>query len=100
MAKSFSSLNTKLGLHDFLTFGKYKGCRIDSIRDMDIEYLQYIKHNKIVTFDQSVLDSMANKYAADGVDVRYTSTVYADSFDYINGHDMSLVGYELDDVPF
>ena len=71
MAKSFSSLNTKLGLHDFLTFGKYKGCRIDSIRDMDLEYLQYLKHSKIVTFDQSVLDSMANKYAADGIDVEY-----------------------------
>ena len=71
MAKSFSSLNTKLGLFDFLTFGKYKGCRIDSIRDMDIEYLQYLKHEKIVIFDQSVLDSMANKYAADGIDVEY-----------------------------
>ena len=100
MAKSFSSLKTALGLHDFLTFGKYKACRIDSIRDMDIEYLQYLKHNKIVTFDKSVLESMANKYAADGIDVSYNPIVYADSFDYINGHDMSLVGYELDDIPF
>lgn len=89
MAKQFSSLKTKLGLFDFLTFGKYKGCRIDSIRDMDIEYLQYLKHNKIVTFDQSVIDSMANKYAADGIDVEYDEEVeqeYKEIF--------------FDDVPF
>lgn len=89
MAKQFSNLKSKLGLHDFLTFGKYKGCRIDSIRDMDIEYLQYLKYNKIVTFDQSVLDAMANKYAADGIDVEYDEEAEQDYKEIT-----------FDDVPF
>ena len=95
MAKSFSSVKNKLGLFDFLTFGKYEGCRIDSIRDMDIEYLQYLKHEKIVRFDQSVIDSMANKYAADGVDVQYDEEAeYQQELVYGNNSTM------FDDVPF
>lgn len=75
MAKQFSSLKTKLGLHDFLTFGKYKGCRIDSMIEHDLDYLQYLKHEKIVVLDKSVLDAIDNKYAADGIDVEYDEEV-------------------------
>ena len=97
MAKNFSSLKTKLGLHDFLTFGKYKGCRIDSIRDMDIEYLQYLKHNKIVTLDESVIESMANKYATDGIDVEYDTETELEKTDvYMIRHGVDI----FDDIPF
>lgn len=94
MAKSFSSLKTKLGLHDFLTFGKYKDCRIDSMLDHDLDYLQYLKYKKIVLFDKAVLDAIDNKYAADGIDVEYDEEAeYQQELVYGNSS-------MFDDVPF
>jgi hypothetical protein len=68
MAKSFSSLKTTIGLYDFLTFGKFKGCRVDSLIEEDYDYLQYLKHNKIVVFDLSVLEALEKKFSVDCIE--------------------------------
>lgn len=68
MAKTFSSLKTKVNLYDFLTFGKFKGCRVDSLLADEYEYLQYLKYNKIVTFDTSVLEALEDRLRGAGLD--------------------------------
>lgn len=62
MAKSFSNIRSSLGLLDFLTFGKFKNCRIDSIIEHDYEYLIYLDSKKIVKFDKPVMDALTKKF--------------------------------------
>ena len=46
MAKTFQSLkSTRLGELDFFQFGKYQNCRVDSIVQMDYNYILFL-HNK------------------------------------------------------
>lgn len=90
-------------MYDVLAFGKYVGCRIDSMLQHDLGYLQYLKHNKIVQFDTAVLDAMENAFTLQNAVVA-KKPYYRDSFDVINGQDMAM--YEddhdnwMDDVPF
>lgn len=63
MAKTFTSIKKSLGLLDFIQFGKYKGCRVDSIVDMDDDYLRYMSKAG-VKFDASVLDALSVKFSA------------------------------------
>ena len=35
MAKSFIAIKKGVGLYDIIDFGKYKGCRVDSIVEQD-----------------------------------------------------------------
>lgn len=60
MAKTFSSIKKSLGLLDIIQFGKYKGCRVDSIVDMDDKYISYLQ-TKDVKFDKEVILAISNK---------------------------------------
>lgn len=68
MAKSFTNIRKSLGLLDILSFGKYKGCRVDSIIEQDDDYLRYI-HTVGVKLDQTVLDALAFKFSATSIAV-------------------------------
>ena len=68
MAKSFSNIKKSLGLLDVITFGKYKGCRVDSIIEQDDDYLRYI-HTVGVKLDQTVIDALALKFSATSIAV-------------------------------
>jgi hypothetical protein len=61
MAKSFKSLKKELGLLDFLQFGKYKNCRVDSIVDMDDDYLRFMQ-TQGVRFDKSVIAALSKTF--------------------------------------
>ena len=75
MAKTFSSIKKSLGLLDIIQFGKYKGCRVDSIVDMDDDYLRYMQTQGI-KFDASVIDALTNKFSADSIEVGYDPRDY------------------------
>lgn len=60
MAKSFSNIKKSLGLLDFITFGKYKGCRVDSIVEQDHKYLSYMQTQGI-KFDATVITALISK---------------------------------------
>lgn len=68
MAKSFSNIKKSLGLLDIIQFGKYKGCRVDSLIDHDDDYLRYMQTQGI-KFDKSVMDALTNKFSADSIAV-------------------------------
>jgi len=70
MAKSFAEIKKSLGLLDFIQFGKYRGCRVDSIVAMDDDYLRYMQTQGI-KFDASVMDALTNKFSADSIEVGY-----------------------------
>jgi len=70
MAKSFREVKKSLGLLDFIQFGKYRGCRVDSIVDMDDDYLRYMQ-TQGVKFDASVMDALTNKFSATSIEVGY-----------------------------
>lgn len=60
MAKTFSSIKKSLGLLDVIQFGKYKGCRVDTIVDMDDKYISYLQAQGI-KFDKEVTLAVSNK---------------------------------------
>lgn len=71
MAKLFSNLKTKLGLLDFISIGKYKGCRVDDIIEQDYEYLIYMDKEKILQFTPEVIDKLKNLFSATSIEVDY-----------------------------
>lgn len=111
MAKSFNSVNKGLGLYDILTFGKYKGCRMDSVLENTPEYIIYTKEKFGTLYSKEVLEkvegSMAvkakeremidrrnsNAYKKHGIGALFGS--YADNPDYDFADPL-----ELDDIPF
>lgn len=105
MAKTFTSLRKTSGLLDILTFGKYKGCRIDSIVEMDYEYLIYLHDKKILVLDKSVRDKIDLLFSAESIEVEQpnpkpldcytfmTKSNHYDDVDYDNN-------FSDDDIPF
>lgn len=65
MAKPFANIKSSLGLLDFFTFGKFKGCRIDTLIAEDYEYLMYLQSKSIVKFDAAVMAALTAKFTAD-----------------------------------
>lgn len=59
MAKSFIAIKKGVGLYDIIDFGKYKGCRVDSIVEQDPGYIDYTRINFGTKYDQAVLDKIA-----------------------------------------
>jgi predicted RNA-binding protein with PIN domain len=92
MAISFSKIKSKLGLYDFITFGKYKGCRVDSLIVDNYEYLQYLKYEKIVVFDVSALEALQDQLNAKGIQIVDLNAPTTAS--YITAE------YEEEDIPF
>jgi uncharacterized protein (DUF3820 family) len=70
MAKSFAEIKKSLGLLDFIQFGKYRGCRVDSIVDMDDDYLRYMQKQGI-KFDAEVTALLTKKFLAQSQEVWY-----------------------------
>lgn len=70
MAKSFADVKKSLGLLDFIQFGKYKGCRVDSIVDMDDDYLRYMQTQGI-KFDAEVVALLTKKFLSESQEVGY-----------------------------
>ncbi len=69
MAKSFSNIKKGLGLLDFITIGKYKDCRVDSIIEQDHDYLIYMDKLGALKFMPEVIDKLKNKFSADSIEV-------------------------------
>lgn len=95
MATSFSNIKKALGLLDIIQFGKYKGCRVDSIIDMDDDYLRFMS-TKGVKFDRSVLDALSIKFSATSMEVGYDPREHQEVLDTYD----KFQGITLDDVPF
>jgi len=70
MSKSFLQIRTHLGLKDFFQFGKYRGCRVDSIVDMDDDYLRYMQKQGM-KFDTEVVSALAKKFSPEFDQVGY-----------------------------
>lgn len=70
MSKSFAEIKKSLGLLDFIQFGKYKGCRVDSIVDMDDDYLRYMQKQGI-KFDAEVTALLTKKFLVKSQEVWY-----------------------------
>lgn len=97
MAKSFQNIKKSLGLLDFLQFGKYKGCRVDSIVDMDDDYLRFMQ-TQGVKFDVAVMDALTKKFSVESTEIEYDprdhQEVTQDTYD-------RFIGYKrFDDIPF
>lgn len=63
MAISFQSISKGIGLYDFIQFGKYKGCRADSILAQDPEYITYTKEKFGTLYAQEVLEQVEGSMA-------------------------------------
>lgn len=89
MAKPFLAIKKSLGLLDIIQFGKYKNCRVDSVIDMDDDYLRYMQTQGI-KFDQDVMTALVNKFltAIDAVNAEDDAAYLTDESSY------------LEDVPF
>lgn len=96
MAKTFNNLKTKLGLLDFISIGKYKGCRVDSIIEQDYEYLIYMDKEKILQFAPEVIDKLKNLFSATSIEVEYDEEADAAMLDAYN----NINGNILEDIPF
>ena len=70
MSKSFKEVKKSLGLLDFIQFGKYKGCRVDSIVDMDDDYLRYM-HKTGMKFDAEVISALSKKFSPESDEIGY-----------------------------
>jgi uncharacterized protein (DUF3820 family) len=89
MAKSFTNIKKSLGLLDVIQFGKYKGCRVDSLIDHDDDYLRYMQTQGI-KFDKSVMDALTNKFSATSIAVNKADDESYEEFDR----------YVPEDIPF
>lgn len=58
MSKSFIAIKKAIGLYDILDFGKYKGCRVDSIVEQDPGYLDYTRIHFGMKYTQEVKEKM------------------------------------------
>jgi len=57
MAITFKNIKSlKLGLLDFFQFGKYQNCRVDSIVEMDYNYIMFLHNNNQNMFNSEVVD--------------------------------------------
>jgi len=57
MSKTFQSLkSTRLGMLDFFQFGKYQNCRVDSIVQMDYNYIMFLHNNNKNMFEPQVIE--------------------------------------------
>lgn len=91
MAKTFSNLKQGLGLLDFISIGKYKNCRVDSIVDMDDAYLRYMQQEKVLYFAPEVIKILQEKFNTDFTDEEELTDKY-------NPQDYQELVFE--DVPF
>lgn len=111
MAKSFISIKKATGLYDIIDFGKYKGCRVDSIVEQDPGYLDYARIHFGMRLDQAVIDKMlqvaiskttANEVKAKRFRNAYTKLGIATLFD--DRWNTADYDYDdplmLDDIPF
>ena len=116
MAKSFIAIKKGLGLYDFIQFGKYKGCRVDSILAQDPEYITYTKEKFGTLYSQEVLEQVEGNLAAKAKDLEYKQrrfnkahardgiAVLFPAYDWGQWDDPSILEAEMfpefDDIPF
>lgn len=61
MAKAFKMVvSPQLGLYDMITFGKYQNCRVDSIVEMDYNYILFLNKSNKYLFNSEVLRRCRN----------------------------------------
>ena len=92
MAKSFTNIKKSLGLLDVIQFGKYKGCRVDSLIEHDDDYLRYMQTQGI-KFDAGVMDALTNKFSATSIAVNKADDESYEEFD-------RFVPERFEDMPF
>lgn len=92
MAKTFSSIKKSLSLLDIIQFGKYKGCRVDSIVDMDDDYLRYM-HKTGMKFDAEVIAALSIKFSQESDEIGYDPREHQEIFE-------SYKPISFNDVPF
>ena len=57
MSITFKNIKSpKLELFSFFTFGKYQNCRVDSIVEMDYNYIMFLHNNNQSMFSAEVID--------------------------------------------
>ena len=57
MSITFKNIKSpKLELLSFFTFGKYQNCRVDSIVEMDYNYIMFLHNNNKSMFSAEVID--------------------------------------------
>lgn len=109
MAISFIAISKGLGLYDFIQFGKYKGCRVDSILAQDPEYVSYTKEKFGTLYSQEVLEkiegSMATyakaKELAERMQLQKQLKVFHGKYDYTTReYEFEDYLHPYDDVPF
>jgi len=61
MAKSFLSINARLGLFNFFNFGKYLNCRVDSIIEHDPNYILFLHDKNKNLFEKIVVDTVLDQ---------------------------------------
>jgi uncharacterized protein (DUF3820 family) len=96
MSKSFSNIKKSLGLLDIIQFGKYKGCRVDSLIEHDDDYLRYMQTQGI-KFDAGVMDALMNKFSATSIAVNKADD---DSYEDTYEESDRFVSQRFDDMPF
>ena len=95
MAKSFIAIKKAIGLYDIIDFGKYNGCRVDSIVEQDYLYIEYTRINFDKKYSQEVLDlieavkSRPKKIAHEHEHIEYRNPWVAEDYNI-----------EDDDIPF
>ena len=68
MAKSFNKLKDGLGLLDYITVGKYKNCRVDSIIEEDDAYLRYMDSIGALKFTPEVIEKLKLKFSGESIE--------------------------------
>ncbi len=59
MAKTFSNLkNPKCGMHDIISFGKLKGCRVCDVIEDHYDYLIWAEKQGYIKFQEIVVETI------------------------------------------
>lgn len=99
MSKAFKTLKTKYELTDFITFGKYDGCRVDSVIQTDPGYISWLIAKTTHKFTQPVHDALGQELSR-----RQRERHQAEEEDPYLKDDYACAPYTLsgwdDDIPF
>lgn len=94
MSTPFIAIKKALGLYDIIDFGKYKGCRVDSIVDQDPSYLNYARIHFDTRLDHDVISKIDQIALARTTSSEVKAKRYREGYKWFSDNDDSS-----DDVP-
>jgi len=100
MAKSFSNLkDPKCGMHDIISFGKLKGCRVCDVIEDHYDYLIWAEKQGYIKFQDIVVETIQEVAHFEKWDSNAESNSQDDIKDLYEK--VSRIDYDWeDDVPF